>query len=152
MQITFFTVINLFHCDKCGKFLHKLLSANIPLHVVQQRFYLLPWCPCCHPTGCCYNNVMKNSHCCVKRAMYPNCPVCFEVRNLRFNETSLWTFQFLDFEKISLSCFALYILLRIRSMRRRSKLRRGATSKRCPWKGMTMWVTWLYYMRPNTNT
>ena len=38
VQITFFTVINLFHCDKCGKFLHKLLSANIPLHVVQQRF------------------------------------------------------------------------------------------------------------------
>ena len=44
VQITFFTVINLFHCDKCGKFLHKLLSANIPLHVVQQRFYLHPWC------------------------------------------------------------------------------------------------------------
>ncbi|XP_066337838.1 uncharacterized protein [Miscanthus floridulus] len=45
VQITFFTVINLFHCDKCG---------------------------------CCYNNVMKDSHCCVKRAMYPNCPVCFK--------------------------------------------------------------------------
>ncbi|XP_066362742.1 uncharacterized protein [Miscanthus floridulus] len=45
VQITFFTVINLFHCDKCG---------------------------------CCYNNVMKDSHCYVKRAMHPNCPVCFE--------------------------------------------------------------------------
>ncbi|XP_066350151.1 uncharacterized protein [Miscanthus floridulus] len=45
MQITFFSVINLFHCDKCG---------------------------------CCYNNVMKDSHCCVKRAMHPNCTVCFE--------------------------------------------------------------------------
>ena len=90
VQITCFTVINLFHCDKCGKFPHKLLSANIPLHVVQQRFYAtkIPSCSCCHPTGCCYNNVMKDSHCCVKRAIHPNWHVCFGARNLHFNETS----------------------------------------------------------------
>ncbi|CAD6254583.1 unnamed protein product [Miscanthus lutarioriparius] len=37
VQITFFTVINLFHCDKCG---------------------------------CCYNNVMKDSHTAVSKEQY----------------------------------------------------------------------------------
>lgn len=41
---------------------------------------LLP--PCCNLTGCCYSNVLKDSHRCVERAMHHNCPVCFEVSGL----------------------------------------------------------------------
>ncbi|OEL28823.1 E3 ubiquitin-protein ligase MIEL1 [Dichanthelium oligosanthes] len=32
----------------------------------------------CHKCGCCYSNVLKDSHRCVERAMHHNCPVCFE--------------------------------------------------------------------------
>nr|CAN64539.1 hypothetical protein VITISV_009522 [Vitis vinifera] len=28
--------------------------------------------------GCCYSNMMKDTHRCVERAMHHNCPVCFE--------------------------------------------------------------------------
>ncbi|TVU30482.1 hypothetical protein EJB05_22109, partial [Eragrostis curvula] len=32
----------------------------------------------CDICGCCYSNVLKDSHRCVERAMHHNCPVCFE--------------------------------------------------------------------------
>ncbi|WVZ59177.1 hypothetical protein U9M48_009367 [Paspalum notatum var. saurae] len=32
----------------------------------------------CDKCGCCYSNVLKDSHRCVERAMHHNCPVCFE--------------------------------------------------------------------------
>uniref|UniRef100_A0A0D9XKA6 CHY-type domain-containing protein n=1 Tax=Leersia perrieri TaxID=77586 RepID=A0A0D9XKA6_9ORYZ len=32
----------------------------------------------CDKCGCCYSNVLRDSHHCVERAMHHNCPVCFE--------------------------------------------------------------------------
>ncbi|KAG5566633.1 hypothetical protein RHGRI_002255 [Rhododendron griersonianum] len=32
----------------------------------------------CNKCGCCYSNVIQDSHHCVERAMHHNCPVCFE--------------------------------------------------------------------------
>jgi RING finger and CHY zinc finger domain-containing protein 1 len=76
---------NFFHCDKCGNFLRGIISANtlfILLPVSPQGFHQLPCFPCCNLTGCCYSNVLKDSHRCVERAMHHNCPVCFEVSGL----------------------------------------------------------------------
>uniref|UniRef100_K4AF86 CHY-type domain-containing protein n=1 Tax=Setaria italica TaxID=4555 RepID=K4AF86_SETIT len=73
---------NFFHCDTCGKFLHDIRSAMILLTVPQQGFHQLSRCLCCNLTGCCYSNVLKDSHRCVERAMHHNCPVCFEVSGL----------------------------------------------------------------------
>nr|GMD44512.1 E3 ubiquitin-protein ligase MIEL1-like [Ipomoea batatas] len=32
----------------------------------------------CNRCGCCYSNLMKDSHICIEKAMHHNCPVCFE--------------------------------------------------------------------------